>query len=153
MICLRLASIGLERPLPVELDDLLVARPAIPGLVAILHEVVDQRIFDAGRGRVGEEHIPAALRRRRLGGAALDQGRPVHRQDVDSEAHARSACAAISTARCNRVVGLIHERQRAPSAPPPAAWLLVFAGLPLSSGSMPGRELVRQPQPKIAAHT
>src|SRR2546422_11746232 len=39
---LALAGVGLERPLPGQLDDFPVARPTVPRLLAILHVSVEQ---------------------------------------------------------------------------------------------------------------
>src|SRR5215831_21109473 len=60
---LALGGIRLERPLPGQLDDLPVARPTVPGLLAVLHVGMQQRVADAGERRVGDEQVPAALRR------------------------------------------------------------------------------------------
>ena len=151
---LALGRIGLERPLPVEIDDALIAGPVVPGLVAVLDEVVDQRILDAGRGRVGEEDVPAALRGRRLGGAALDQGRPVHRHDVDREAHAAQRLRGDQHGAMHRVVGLVHQRDaRAERARRLQHALGLRRDRRSSSGSMPAFDSFGRPQAKIAAHT
>src|SRR5262245_10002671 len=75
---LALGGIGLESPLPRQVDDLPVARPAVPGLLAILDVGVEQRIADTRQRRVGDEEVPADLARRILGGAPLGERAPIH---------------------------------------------------------------------------
>ena len=72
---LALGRVGLVGEGGAQLQELVVQRPAEPGILADRVDVgVDQRIDDVDRGGRRQEGVPATLVGRVLAGAAADQG-------------------------------------------------------------------------------
>ena len=104
--------LGLLGPAAGQLRHAAVAGPAEPGILAVAHEGVEQRVGDAGDGGVGDEEVPAALRDRRAGGAALHQR-------ATSPSPRRSTFAPMRRSVSASTSGRRMQRRRCPPGPSP----------------------------------